>query len=138
MNQVVFSFAGIEIHAFTLWIMAGVLVGALIVFGFAYRAGLRLTPVLDVTLACVVGGVIGARAGHVWLNWAYFTAHTDQITDLRNGGLDWHGAVVVGLIAAVLMALIRRVPLQTLFNALALAFPIGAIAGWSACGVAEC
>ena len=138
MNEIVFQFGPVVIHAFTAWLMAGVAVGMMLIGGLAAQRGERLAPWLDVILGAVIGGVIGARAVHVWLNWSYFAAHTDQIANLGNGGLDWHGAVVVGLAGAISVALIRRVSVTTLTDVLALALPIGAIAAWQGCGAATC
>src|SRR5262249_12172773 len=111
MNQVVVQFGPIEIRAFTALIMAGVVIGKAIMLAIAARHCPALTPWLDVIVSMVVCGVIGARAAHVWLNWAYFSAHKEQITQLTNGGLDWHGAVVFGLIGALVAARIRHVSL---------------------------
>src|SRR5262249_12902212 len=71
-------------------------------------------------------------------NWAYFSAHKEQITQLTNGGLDWHGAVVFGLIGALVAARIRHVSLILLLDALALVLPIGATSAWLACAAATC
>jgi prolipoprotein diacylglyceryltransferase len=132
MNPIVYRFGPIEIHAFTAWIALGVALGIVITLGMARFRQQRWMPWLDACIGAVVGGVIGARTFHVWLNWAYFSAHTDQVAVLSSGGLDWHGAVVGGLIGAVSVALVRRVPLLPLMDALALALPFGAMAGWAA------
>src|SRR5437016_4711051 len=138
MNEIVFQFGPLTIHAFTAWLMAGVAAGMVMIGGLAAQRGERLAPWLDVILGAVVGGVIGARAVHVWLNWAYFSAHTDQITNLGNGGLDWHGAVALGLAAAIIVAIVRHISIAALTDVLALALPIGAIAAWQGCGAATC
>src|SRR5260370_40395221 len=100
MNEIVFQFGPVAIHAFTAWLMAGVAVGMVMIGGLAAQRGERFAPWLDVILGAVVGGAIGARAAHVWLNWAYFSAHTDQIANLGNGGRGWRGAVVICFAAA--------------------------------------
>jgi prolipoprotein diacylglyceryltransferase len=136
-NPVVLRLGPLEIRAFTAWIAGAVAVGLVIVLGVALRRQERLMPWLDTVIGAVIGGVVGARAFHVWLNWAYFSVHTDQIIDLGTGGLDWHGAVVGGLLFAVCVALFRHVPIGTLLDAFALALPVGAAAFWFACAVAN-
>jgi phosphatidylglycerol:prolipoprotein diacylglycerol transferase len=133
----IYRIAGIEIHAFTAWIAAGVFVGVAIVLGVAARRHQRLMPWLDAATNAVVGGLIGARAFHVWLNWAYFSVHTDQIIDFGSGGLDWHGAVVGGLLGAILVALASRIPLPPVLDAFALVLPVGVVATWLACAAAN-
>jgi len=140
MNPVIYKLGSIEIRAFTGWIAAGMVIGIVIVLGVAFRQPEqrpRLMRWLDALLGAVAVGLIGARAFHVWLNWAYFSVHTDQITAVTSGGLDWHGAVIGGLLGAVIVAVFRRVPLNRLLDALALALPFGAIAVWIASATAS-
>lgn len=138
MNPVVYRIGSLEIRAFTAWIVLGVAVSIAITLGAAALRKERLFPWLDTSIGAVIGGVVGARAFHVWLNWEYFSAHTDQITMLNTGGLDWHGAIFGGMIGLVIAARLRRVPLTPIIDALALALPIGAAASWMACGAANC
>jgi len=138
MNPVALTIGPLAIRAFTAWIAAGVLVTLVIVLIDAAWREEELLPRFDVLLGMVIGGIIGARAGHVWLNWAYFSAHTDQIRDIAGGGLDWHGAVVGALLVGVIVAAVRHVPLRHMLDALAVALPFGAAAGWLACGSAAC
>lgn len=138
MNPVVYRIGSLDIHAFTAWIALGTAAGIGIALATAALRRERLFPWLDTSIGAVIGGVVGARAFHVWLNWEYFSAHTDQITMLNTGGLDWHGAILGGMIGLVIAARLRRVPLVPLTDALALALPIGATATWMACGAANC
>ncbi len=137
MNPVVYTLGSIQLHAFTAWIMAGVAVGITILLAAARAHHQKLLPWLDVAVGAVVGGLIGARTVHVWLNWSYFSGHTDQIPAISSGGLDWHGAVICGLLIAFVVAGLRRVPLVPLMDTFALVLPIGAIAVWLACGAAN-
>lgn len=137
MNPIVFSLGPLQIRAFTAWIAGAVAVATVIILAVALCRHEKLLPWLDAAVGAVVGGVIGARAVHVWLNWDYFSANTDQITALSSGGLDWHGAVMGGLLAAILVAFVRRVSPIALTDAFALVLPIAAAAGWLACAAAN-
>src|SRR5215471_1769194 len=114
MNPIFYKNGPIELHVFSLWMMLAVTIGVEIMLLTAHHRGKRGTwlatvaPWLDCALAAVIGGIVGARMGHVWLNWDYFSVHTDQITVLQTGGLDWHGAVILGLAATILVAPLRR------------------------------
>ncbi len=137
-NPIVLKLGAYEMRAFTASIVLAVLLGVLVLLWTAWRLHQPLLRWMDAGLGTVFGGVIGARLFHVVLEWTYFSAHTDQITTLANGGLDWHGAVLGGLIGAILIARLRGVPFRPFADALALVFPLGAIATWSACGIAAC
>jgi phosphatidylglycerol:prolipoprotein diacylglycerol transferase len=138
MNPVVYKLGPLEMRAFTAWIAAGVVIGIGIILSVAMRRQERLMPWFDAATNAVVGGVIGARAFHVWLNWSYFSAHSDQIIAFQSGGLDWHGAVVGGLLGALLVGLASRITLSPLMDGFALALPIGAMATWLGCAGANC
>src|SRR5215470_6731149 len=103
MNPVVYKLGPLEIHAFTAWIMIGVGIGIVIMVSNALLRREHWLPWFDVALAGVGGGILGARAVYVWLNWSYFAVHTNQIADITNGGLDWHGALAGGLLFAILV-----------------------------------
>ena len=125
-NPVLITLGGLSIHAFTASILAAVAAGMLILLLRARQLDQPLLRWLDCGVAAVIGGVIGARIGHVSLQAAYFSLHPDQIASLSSGGFDWHGAVFGGLVGLLLLAWLRRVPLAALTDTLALIFPLGA------------
>src|SRR5690348_16150168 len=104
MNPVVFQLGPLELHAFTAWIMLGVVIGIALILIIVEQRRESKTAWLDAIDAAVAGGVIGACVVPVWLNWAYFSAHTDQIASCASGGLDWHVAVALGLLCAIIVA----------------------------------
>lgn len=105
---------------------------------------LRLRPfaaagyVVDALLGGLLGAVAGARIGHVALQWDYFSTHADEIIRLSAGGLDWHGALLGGLLGLTLVARWRRLPLRLLLDALTPVLPLVALGGWTACWSAAC
>jgi len=136
MNPVVFELGSLTLRAYTAWLIAGVLAGLLILAARAPR-GTRARW-LDVGIVAVIAGVAGARALHVVLEWNYFSAHRDELAALGQGGLAWHGALLLGLPAALLTARARGVPLRAWQDAAALAWPVGLSAAWWACRRAGC
>ncbi len=94
----------------------------------------------DVLLGGLLGGLLGARLLHVLLNADYFADHTQEALQLAAGGLNWHGAVVGGLLGIGGVARLR-VPqrdLRPLFHALAWALPLLTLGGWYGCLSAGC
>lgn len=103
-----------------------------------YRAGERRAALADAYLLALVGGIIGARAGHVLLNWGHFAQAPVEIAQVSAGGLDWHGAVMGGLLGLLIGARWRRLNFNHLLNLLTLALPLIAMAGWGGCWAANC
>ena len=115
--------------------------GAVVTWTVAlWRARTGATPgqLTDVCLGALIGAVAGARAVHVALNWSYFSTHTDEAIRLSAGGLDWHGAVIGGLIGLLLAARLSHVASSRMLDALSLALPLVAMAGWYGCWAAAC
>jgi len=102
------------------------------------RTRLRASLVIDICLAGCVGGVIGARIFHVLLNWSYFADNLNEALHPSAGGLDWHGALIGGLIGLALIAWVCKLELRALLDALSPALPLLAFAGWLGCWAAVC
>jgi prolipoprotein diacylglyceryltransferase len=137
MSQLIYNFGPWQLRAFTFWVALGVLLSGLIVLALAARRNARLLPYLDVILVAVALGAVGARFGHIALNWSYFALHTDELASLSAGGLNWHGAVLGALIGVVALALGRRLPLRQLLDDAAFSVPIMGAAVWIACSTAN-
>jgi phosphatidylglycerol:prolipoprotein diacylglycerol transferase len=93
---------------------------------------------LDVGLAAVLAGVVGARLLYVALEWDHFAQHTGAIVRLRTGGMAWHGALIAGLPAAWITARLRGVAWRPWTDAAALGWPLGVAGAWLACRGAGC
>ncbi|NDJ54382.1 MAG: hypothetical protein GYB68_15035 [Chloroflexi bacterium] len=82
---------------------------------------------LDSGLAGVLLGLIGARALHVTLFWSYFVDHQNEIWQIWRGGLNWHGALIGGLVGVALMANLRKASMARITDVLAFLLPIGGL-----------
>jgi len=139
MNPVVVEVGPVVLHAYTAWLAGGILMGLGVIAWRAHRSAPESVMCwLDVGIAGVVGGVIGARLLYVALNWEYFTDHTGEIAKISSGGMAWHGALLAGIPAVLVAARLRRVPLGPWTDAMALAWPLGLSAAWAACRQAGC
>ena len=112
--------------------------------------------VVNIYLGGLVLGILGARLFHVALNWDYFTDNRAEIWVIGAGGLDWHGAVLGGMIGlalvlwmqnSVLSWAVRHHYVQTevtrqsfnrLVASLILALPLIGLGGWVGCLAAGC
>jgi len=137
MNPVVIDLGPVEIRSFAAWIMGGAALAMVVLAVCAVRYDpARLARWLDVGLAAVIGGVIGARLLYGAEQWATYGDFPDAITDLGAGGLAWHGAVGGGLLAALIAGRLRGLrgtEWRAWTDAAALAWPLGVAVGWLAC-----
>jgi phosphatidylglycerol:prolipoprotein diacylglycerol transferase len=103
-----------------------------------YRAPVRAGAAADCGLAALAGAAVGGRLLHVLLNAGYFAGAPAEALRLSAGGLDWHGALLGGLVGLRLMARWRGVDSAALLDRLALALPLVVIAVWWGCLGAAC
>jgi phosphatidylglycerol:prolipoprotein diacylglycerol transferase len=134
-------------QTFTLLLALAALVSA----GIGLRRASHPGLLADVYLGALIGAVIGARLFHVLLNWDYFAENLNEAGIISLGGLDWHGAVVGGLVGLYIAAKIRHFvgtryissavqPLRfrDLLDSLTPALPLIGLAGWWGCLAASC
>ncbi|QPC82482.1 prolipoprotein diacylglyceryl transferase [Phototrophicus methaneseepsis] len=132
-----------EIHLFALqWNTYSALVALALVISAVYLlwqspSGQR-GRTGDVLLAAFIAGLLGGRVGHVWLWWAYFQDHTDEIVQITAGGLDWHGALVGGLFALVIVSHFRHIDQRALLAKMAFMIPLLGLATWAGCAAVGC
>ena len=88
---------------------------------------------VDLGLAAIVGGLVGARLLYVAVNAVYYLPHIDEVVQVWQGGLSWLGAPVGALLGAWLVARRRRDPLWPLLDALALPFALLSLLAWGGC-----
>lgn len=106
---------------------------AAICAGFILRSELRRNPGHlsealwpEMLFYGMVGAVLGGRIGHVVIYEAgYFMRHPGEIVWGNWRGMSFHGGLIGVVVAGVIFARTRRVPLLELFDKAALATPIG-------------
>jgi phosphatidylglycerol:prolipoprotein diacylglycerol transferase len=93
---------------------------------------------LTAGLWVLFGGLLGARAVFVALNWPYFQVHPGESALFFLGGLAWPGALAGGLLALGIYAWINHLPLSSLADAL---LPLAAglaVSAWLGCWLEGC
>ncbi len=128
----------IVIRTYTLFLDIAILAGLGLLAWTGWRRHQRPAAWIDAGLGALAGGVILGRLGHVALHWVYFNNHRAEIFELWRGGLDWHGAVLGGLIGFVLVAFWRKVPIFAALDVIAIGLPLGAALTYTGCLMVSC
>ena len=124
-NSVAFSLFGIDIAWYGIIIAAGMTLA--IIFGLSQMKKFGIEPdrATDVIIGGIIGGVIGARAYYVIMNWQDYAGDWKSIFQTRNGGLAIYGGVIGALLVGVVMCRIRKVRILPLFDVASMGFLIG-------------
>lgn len=109
-NRVAFSVFGIDIYWYALLITCGIALAVVYTKYRSEREWISTDNLLDIAMATVILGVIGARLYYVLtsLDSGQYNTFMDWI-NIRNGGLGIYGGIIGGVIGLIAMALIRKV-----------------------------
>jgi phosphatidylglycerol:prolipoprotein diacylglycerol transferase len=136
MSPVLFTLGWIDVPSFTALMALALCAGLLITWSVARRTDLPQADALDVALVGVLVGVIAARALYVSDNWSYFRDHTDQIMQLWQGGLSWHGGWIGGAMGVAAFSAWRKLDVRAEFDVLTPGLMAGVALGWIGCYLA--
>ena len=91
----------------------------------AKRLGVSADKLLNCVIVGVITGIIGARAYYVLFQWEYYSAHTDKILAVNEGGLAIYGGIIGALIGGLIVAKIDKMDIPALLDVAAVGFLIG-------------
>jgi len=136
MHPVLFRLGSIPVQTYTVLIDLGLAVGLTWVYLGAPKA--KAGRWLDAALAAVFGALAGARLVYCFANSGYYFEHPEEVIMIWQGGLDWSGAVLGGVLGAGLYCSRAREPLAPFFDLLAWPLVILSLLGWGGCLAAGC
>lgn len=124
-----FTIFGIDIQWYGLLITLGLLLAIIYCFSQMKRYGLNPDRAIDAVLGGIVGGIIGARAYYVILEWDRYADDPMSIFNLRQGGLAIYGGLLGAILVGGIIAKLRKVKLLPLLDLAAQGFLIGQCIG---------
>jgi phosphatidylglycerol:prolipoprotein diacylglycerol transferase len=124
------------LYTYSLLVNLGVAVGLIWLY---FRAPTdRRARWLDIGIAAVVGGLVGARLLYVLVNGAYFAANPIEAVMIWRGGLAWPGAVGGALLAGFFWARRSGESLLPILDTLSLPLALLSLLSWGGCLAAGC
>lgn len=134
-GPVAFTLAGLDVRWYALFLLAGLTAGLLYTRWLATRVGLDPDWVWDAAPWIVLSAIIGARLYYVLLRADYFAQHPAEAVNLRLGGMAFHGSLVAGIAAFVILARRDKQPVlawtDIAMPGVALAQAIGRWGNWA-------
>ena len=119
MNPVMYEFGNIQIRWYSVFILAGVIIGILLAMFRGKRKGLDPGEIFDLGFYTVFFGIIGARIYYCLFNYSIYKDNPLNMLKVWNGGLAIHGGIIVGLIVIILFAKSKKIPILTLTDIVA-------------------
>lgn len=104
----------------------------------AKRQGLNPARFYDLCFYIVLGAIVGSRMLYVFLELPTFVTHPLKIFALWEGGLVFHGGLVMALAVAFYYMRRHAIPWRQAFDSLAVGMPVGQVLGRVGCFMAGC
>jgi len=128
----------VHVRSYGLMLAAAFLFGTWLALRECRRRGLDEDKVVNVILAALVAGVLGARLLYVLEHVAEFRREWGSVLALWQGGLTLYGGVVAGTFAGLVAARRQGLPMWTVADALTPSFAIGTAFGRVGCFLNGC
>lgn len=84
---------------------------------------------VDLVITGLIFGVIGARVYYVLFSWENYKNDILSIFNIRQGGLAIYGGIIGAVLALYVMSKIKKIPIMTILDTIAIGIPIGQIIG---------
>ena len=127
MNRFVID-AGIKVAWYGLIIVVGMLLSCAYVMWRANRQGIKPDSIMDIALAVIISGVIGARLYYVLTSLDQYDSFFDAFK-IWEGGLGIYGGIIAGVIALLVMCRVKKLNFMQLADFIAPAVFIGQCLG---------
>lgn len=112
-------FGPVPIRSYGFMLLLGLVCG-LVWMGYSGRRyGIEPALLVDLALACLLGGIIGARLMYVALDWSQFSSAPRTVFKVWEGGLSFHGGLAGGMLAGYILARMRKIRFANLADAAA-------------------
>lgn len=130
-GPIIFEWGPFSIRWYGLLIASAVLMGVTLSQALASRRNINPDLLSDLAIWLVIAAIPSARLYYVLFQWQEYSQHPEQILAIWKGGIAIHGAVIGGVLAALIFARLQRVSFWQLADLVAPSLILGqAIGRW--------
>ena len=124
LDPILIEFGPFTIRWYGIMLGFGVLVCLLVYYWLGRKDEEKLTNIYDLTVWLIVGGLIGARLGHIiFYNLPYFLTNPKEIIFINHGGLSSHGLTIGLLLTAWVYQKIKKIDLRDYLDLMVVPIP---------------
>ena len=128
----------VTIYSYGLMLAIAVIVSTLLLARDAHRSNISTDIIFDLVFWAVIGGIVGARAFYIALNYPFFMENPSEIIMVQNGGLAWQGGLILGLIVIMLFIKSKKIPFLPMLDFLVPYLALGQSIGRIGCFLNGC
>jgi prolipoprotein diacylglyceryl transferase len=124
-NPILFDSEFISIRWYGLFLGLGVGFGLYTLIKLAKRGGFDPDQILLIALWLIIGGLVGARLGHIiFYNFEYFASQPSEILMINHGGLSSHGMAIGLIVTFYLIVHFKKLAWRKLIDLFVLPIPL--------------
>ncbi len=109
MDPVAFTILGVEVRWYGVFIASAVIIGTILALKETKRRGIEEDTLIDFLLFAIPAAIVGARIYYVVFSWDIYKDNPLEIINLRGGGLAIHGAIIAGVITAIVFSKFKKI-----------------------------
>ncbi len=129
--QNLFGIPGLHIAWYGVIIASGIVLGVMVAILEARRKGYKTELLFDFMILALPLAIVCARAYYVAFEWPNYAGNFYKLIAIWEGGIAIYGAVIGGIIAALILCRIKKFPLLRLLDITAPGLILGqAIGRW--------
>jgi phosphatidylglycerol:prolipoprotein diacylglycerol transferase len=102
MSPVIFQIGPLSIRWYGVLIMAGVILGLVLAGREAKRQTVSIEFIYDLFFYMLISAIVGARLYYVIFSWDQYRNNLAEIFAFWHGGLAIHGAIIGGIVSALI------------------------------------
>ncbi len=126
-----FGIEGLNIAWYAVIMCIGIVAGVITAYCLSKKRGYKFDVIIDFLILAIPLAVICARLYYVFSEWGYYSQNPGDIIAVWKGGLAIYGAVIGGIIAALIFCKWKKVPLGDVLDFAGCGLIIGqAIGRW--------
>ncbi|MBD2132686.1 prolipoprotein diacylglyceryl transferase [Sphaerospermopsis sp. FACHB-1094] len=130
-GPIIFELGPVIIRWYGLLIASAVLIGVSLSQYLAKRRHVNPELISDLSIWLVIGAIPAARLYYVLFQWSEYSQHPERIIAIWQGGIAIHGAIIGGVIAALIFAKVKKISFWQLADLVAPSLILGqAIGRW--------
>ncbi|MBQ9069662.1 MAG: prolipoprotein diacylglyceryl transferase [Eggerthellaceae bacterium] len=132
LDPVAFTLGPLSVRWYGIAYVLGFLCTAVVVWRVAkrWKIDVGVDQVTTIIMWAIIGIILGARLGYVLFYGAgYYLEHPEHILMFSEGGMSFHGGLIVALLSGPISARQTRIPYATIADLCALGAPIGLFFG---------
>ncbi len=125
MYKILFSIGQFPVYSYGVFLGIAFLIGIYYASRRAQKYGITPDAVVEVSVLCIFGAIIGSRLVFVALNWEMYKDNLIHIFLVREGGLTFYGGLLGAILLAIPYILYKKYSLPALFDVCTPAIALG-------------